>query len=96
MEQSEKTCVNCRWEFEDIDGSHCRHCIHSAEEKFEPKVKELSEQEIRNKAIEEFAERLKNKLVLRYGSATPTEQYVAMQVDEWCNEIAESMKGGKL
>lgn len=54
------------------------------------------EQEIRNKAIEEFAEQLKNKLVLRYGSATPTEQYVAMQVDEWCNEIAESMKkGGK-
>ena len=51
------------------------------------------EQEIRNKAIDEFAEQLKNKLVLRYGSATPTEQYVAMQVTEWCNEIAEQMKG---
>jgi hypothetical protein len=50
-------------------------------------------QEIRNKAIDEFAEQLKNKLVLRYGSATPTEQYVAMQVTEWCNEIAEQMKG---
>lgn len=49
--------------------------------------------EIRNKTIDEFAERLKNKLVLRYGSATLTEQYVGMQVTDWCNEIAEQMKG---
>ena len=55
----------------------------------------LEVDEIRNKAIEEFAERLKNKLVVRYGNATLTKQYVAMQVDAWCNEIAESMKGEK-
>lgn len=48
-----------------------------------------------NKAIEEFAERLKNKLVARYGNAKPTQQYMAMQVIDWCNEIAESMKGNK-
>lgn len=56
---------------------------------------ELDANAIRNKAIEEFAEWLKNKLVLRYGNATLTEQYVAMQVTDWCNEIAESMKGEK-
>ena len=48
--------------------------------------------EIRNKAIDDFAEQLKNKLVLRYGSASPTEQYVAMQVTDWCGEIAVQMK----
>lgn len=36
------------------------------------------DKEIRNKAIDEFAERMKNNLVLRYGNATATEQYVAM------------------
>lgn len=50
---------------------------------------------IRNKAIDEFAERVKSKLVLRYGNATPTEQYVAMQVTDWCNEIAEEMRGAE-
>ena len=50
--------------------------------------------EERNKAIDEFAERLKNKLVLRYGNATVTEQYVAIQATDWCNEIAEQLKGG--
>ena len=53
------------------------------------------EKEIRRKAIVEFAEQMKNKLVVRYGNATPTEQYVAMQVTDWCIEIAESMKGEK-
>lgn len=47
-----------------------------------------------NKAIDEFAEALKNKLVLRYGHATPTEQYVAIQATDWCDEIAEQLKAG--
>ncbi len=47
-----------------------------------------------SKAIDEFAERMKNNLVLRYGNATATEQYVAMQATDWCNEIAEQLKGG--
>lgn len=47
----------------------------------------------RNDAIDEFAERMKNKLVLRYGNATVTEQYVAIQATDWCNEIAEQLKG---
>ena len=56
-------------------------------------IKHLYETTDKTNIIDEFAEQLKNKLVLRYGSATPTEQYVAMQVTEWCNEIAEQMKG---
>jgi len=37
MAEIEKTCENCKWEEEEFEGSHCRHCIHSAEERFEPK-----------------------------------------------------------
>ncbi|MEE1256231.1 MAG: hypothetical protein UHN47_06935 [Lachnospiraceae bacterium] len=47
---------------------------------------------IRERVTTEFAEQLKNKLVLKYGNATVTQQYVAMQVTDWCNEIAEKMK----
>lgn len=55
----------------------------------------ITETEIRNNAIDEFAKRLKNKLVVKYGNATPIEQYVALQVTDWCNEIADQMKGGE-
>lgn len=54
----EKTCANCKWEFEDMEGTHCRHCIHNAGENFEPKPEIKSTTEIRNKAIDEFAEEL--------------------------------------
>ena len=87
MEQIEKTCENCKWEFEDMEGSHCRHCIHNAEERFEPKEKELSEMEIRNKAIEEFAERLSDKIKCEIDDCADEL--------EWIDEIAESMKGEK-
>ncbi len=36
-EEIVKTCENCKYEFEDMEGTHCRHCIHNAEEHFEPK-----------------------------------------------------------
>ena len=48
---------------------------------------------VKEQAIDEFAERMKAKLVLKYGNATATEQYVAMQATDWCNEVAEQMKG---
>lgn len=95
MEQIEKTCENCKYDYEDMEGSHCRHCIHNAVENFEPKENELSETEIRNKAIEEFAERL----------ITNAESFTAevngIRADlmthdyfmEFVDEIAESMKG---
>ena len=43
------------------------------------------------KGIEEFAEQLKNKLVFKYGNASAPQQYVAMQVTDWCNEIVEKL-----
>ena len=58
IEELEKTCENCEYEHEDIEGSHCRHCIHNAEEHFEPKTIRKKEKVIRNKAIEEFADRM--------------------------------------
>ena len=50
----------------------------------------------RDIAIDEFAEALTNKLVLKYGNATPTEQYVALQVTDWIKEIAEQLKNNDL
>lgn len=46
----------------------------------------------RARAIDEFVEALANKVVLKYGNATPAEQYVAMQVTDWAKEIAEQLK----
>lgn len=47
-----------------------------------------------NEAIDEFAETLKGNLVRKYANANLTQQYVALQVTDWCNEIAEQMKAG--
>lgn len=57
-DELEKTCENCKYEYEDMEGTHCRHCIHNAIEHFEPKEVELSEKEIRAKAIDDFFEEL--------------------------------------
>ena len=38
-----------------------------------------------------FAEKLKNKIIQRYGRASLTDQYVAMQVDEWIDELLKEM-----
>jgi hypothetical protein len=57
-EELVKTCENCKYDDEDMEGTHCRHCIHNATEHFEPKEVVLSEQEIRAKAIDEFFEEL--------------------------------------
>ena len=45
----EKTCENCEYELEDIEGTHCRHCIHNAEEHFAPKTERV-------KVIDRFKE----------------------------------------
>lgn len=60
MSEIEKTCENCKYDIEDLDGEHCWRCIHNAVEMFEPKERELDIQAIRNKAIDEFAERIKD------------------------------------
>ena len=53
----------------------------------------VNEADIRATVIEEFVEIMKSNLILKYANATPTEQYVAMQVDAWCKEIPEQLKG---
>lgn len=58
VEELEKTCENCEYENEDMEGTHCRHCIHNAEEHFEPKTCYVKKQEIRNMVIDDFISRL--------------------------------------
>jgi hypothetical protein len=101
-EELEKTCENCKYDYEDMEGAHCRHCIHSAEERFEPKEKETSETEIRNKAIDEFAERLKSDEFQKYDLdmvfETSRDLSYSNCVNSFCeyiDEIAEQMKGGE-
>ena len=84
-EALEKTCENCEYEHEDVEGTHCRHCIHSAEEHFEPKSNH--EQEIRNKAIDEFAKEIYLKSFDLY---YPDKADFINMIDE----IAEQLKGG--
>lgn len=45
------------------------------------------------KGIDNFAKLLKDKLVQKYAYARPEQQYVALQVTDWCEEIAEKLKG---
>lgn len=47
-----------------------------------------------NKAIDEFAELLKGNLVRKYANSSLSQQYVALQVTDWCNEISEQLKAG--
>lgn len=94
-DELEKTCENCKYEFESCEGEHCRHCIHSADEHFEPKIIVPTEAEIRNQAIDEFAttikEALNQEFPRNYESAKPyfTLENARLIVDE----IAEQMKG---
>lgn len=101
MEELEKTCENCKYEHEDIEGANCRHCIHNAVEHFEPKEKVLSETEIRNKAIDEFVERLKSDEFQKYNldmvfetSRDLSYSHCINAFHEYVDEIAEQMKAG--
>lgn len=60
-----------------------------------PNIELITEQAIRDKAIDDFAELLKGNLVRKYANANLTQQYVALQVTDWCNEIAEQLKAGE-
>ena len=91
-EELERTCENCRYEHEDMESTHCRHCIHNATENFEPKVKCNTEREIREKAIDEYF----NKLCNASESIRPvgwTGRYCIVTIDN-AKEIAEQMKAG--
>ena len=88
-EELEKTCENCKYEDEDMEGTHCRHCIHNAGEHFEPKEVIVSEQEIRAKVIDEFAEALK---LYKYGRTNGI--YIDIPLYK-LEEIAEQLKAGE-
>jgi len=125
MAEIEKTCENCKWEEEEYEGSHCRHCIHSAEERFEPKevnkkciaeikidmdmlqkvieekIKEFKAdiQAVRNAAIDEFAEKLCDKvtddsLQVMLPDGLWADVVTLDYATEIACEIAEQMKGG--
>ena len=48
----------------------------------------------RKKAVDDFTELLEGNLLRKYANANLTQQYVALQVTDWCNEIAEQLKEG--
>lgn len=89
MSKIEKTCENCEYENEDMEGTHCRHCIHNAEEHFAPKINH--EKEIRNKAVDEFV--IKLKRVRGYGLITNFDRPFGITFNK-LDEIAEQLKGG--
>lgn len=92
-DELEKTCENCKYEFESCEGEHCRHCIHSAEEHFEPKIIVPTEAEIRAKAIDEFTEKLKDLIAKNVEDAESSNDLCCEIFQSEIDEIAEQMKG---
>ena len=78
MSEVEKTCENCKYDYEDIEGAHCRRCIHNAEEHFEPKTDNI---------LDEFITAYKEYCEEHYGG-------VAEQEIDDMKLVAEQMKGG--
>jgi hypothetical protein len=89
-EELEKTCENCEYESEDMEGTHCRHCIHNAEEHFAPKINH--EKEIRAKAIDEFAEQMKWEYRESIGTSEREINFACAVIEQ----VAERMKGGAI
>lgn len=90
-DELEKTCENCKYEFESCEGEHCRHCIHSADEHFEPKIIVPTEAEIRNQAIDEFVKKICEKYAAEESKGNYKQYCVNIKQD--IAEIAEQMKG---
>lgn len=84
----EATCENCEYEYEDTDGTHCRHCIHNATECFKPKIDVITAINIRNNIIDDFT----NTLTTRLSDAIYKKDIPS--VTNLINEIAEEMKRG--
>ena len=95
MSEVEKTCENCEYELEDPEGTHCRHCIHSAEEHFKLKEIRDTEQEIRNKAIDEFLHNAEVKIYDRILQNQDRLEFASglAVANRMLDEIAEQMKG---
>jgi len=89
MSEVGKTCSNCEYEHEDIEGTHCRHCIHNAIENFKEKgTSKTTKKEIINKAIDDFAADLKLYVFLEDAVL-----FDKVTIYKFINKIAEEMKG---
>lgn len=91
MSELEWTCENCKYENEDMEGTHCRHCIHNAVENFEPKEKEMTATEMKNNVIDEFAKRLKEKSIDMEHLGNDTYGSISWRD---IDDIAKEMRGG--
>lgn len=92
MNEVENNCKNCEYELEDIESTHCRRCVIYEEDNFRPKEVRLTKQEIRNKAIDEFVEKLCEYCMKQTNCCNPLECPFCRY---GCNvlNIANKMKG---
>lgn len=94
VEALEKTCENCKYENENIEGPHCKHCIHNSSDHFEPKIDFIKVKEIRNNAIDEFADELINYCIYAdIGKGNEVKMEWVQPITR-IREVAEQMKGG--
>lgn len=92
IKEIEKTCENCEYEYEDMEGTHCRHCIHNATENFKPKTDNVTVKKIREDAIKEFAERME----WEYDNAISIPKVEIDFAKEVIERVAEQMKAGAI
>jgi predicted house-cleaning noncanonical NTP pyrophosphatase (MazG superfamily) len=94
IKEIEKTCENCEYEYEDIEGTHCRHCIHNATENFKPKTENDTVKKIREDAIDEFAERLKKKILEEIDDVSESQRNyeVGSEMSITCSHIMGSLR----
>lgn len=95
MSDMEKTCENCEYECEDMEGMHCRHCIHNAEEHFEPKIIRDNAQEIRVKAIDDMKSAWDSRVKDLIKWCKDKRLSGLEQADLIFDEIAEKMRGAE-
>lgn len=96
----DKPCIECAEEHEQLaewleelkelrEKAECARCVYNC-----GCIDEIAYKQGYNKAIDDFAELLKGNLVRKYANSNLTQQYVALQVTDWCNEIARQLKAG--
>lgn len=89
-EKLEKTCENCKYEYEDMEGTHCRHCIHNAEENFEKKENIADELEAELKFLRQWKSDVMNDFC-KY-DASSVEEIATNARNRGIDEFAKSLK----
>lgn len=97
MLEVEKTCENCKYEYESMEGTHCKHCIHNASEHFEAKfsleektriITELLEKQLN--ALEDFKDWEDSN---GYPIHTMSERQRISKCKELIKRVADEMRG---